>query len=92
MTQGRVDLFERVESASAQCAEDAHENGLGVGAVSGLVAVGVLAQNHGGPDLALGEVIVGRHAGMIEKREQVALMPPQPLDDALDVSVISRAR
>ena len=62
MVPGVVDFVEGVESASAEGAENAHEDGLGRGAVIGLVAVGVLAQDHGGADLVLGEVVVRRDA------------------------------
>ena len=79
-------------AALLQGAEDAHQNGLGLGPVLAAVGVAVLPRNHGWSDLTFAVVVVERDFGMVQEREQLRAMPPKPLHQAARVALFPRPR
>jgi len=84
----RDDGLDGVVAALFEGAEDRNQHRLAVGALPAAVAVAVLANNHRRPDRPFRRIVVESSAGLIQKRELVVLMTPQPLDQTLRMAVL----
>ena len=83
-----VDGGDGVMATLFQGAEDAHQDGLTIGATLAAVAVAVLSNNDGRADDPLGMVVVERNPRLVQKREQVLAMTTKTLDEAIRLRVV----
>lgn len=67
-------------AALFQSAEDGHQHGMCICANFAAVSVAVFPDDYRRTHLALGMVVVEWDPGVIQEREQVALVPSQPRD------------
>ena len=79
-----------VVAAFFQGEEDAHEDGLHIGAVGAAVAVAVFADDDRRADGPFGEVVVEGNFGVIQEREQVVAMPAEALDQPPRLGTVPR--
>lgn len=78
-SEGGFEGLERVVAAEFEGSVDAHEDGLGCGALLGAVGLAVFAEDDGRTDHAFGEVVLERDVRLVQKREQVIARPRQTL-------------
>src|SRR5512135_2122524 len=73
-----------------QRAIDAHQYRLSVGSPLAPVAVAVLADHHCRTNRSLGVVVVEGNIRVVQERQQVVAMTPQPFDQTLRLRVVPR--
>ena len=69
--EGVGDGLGGVEAAELERAVDAHEHGLGGGALLTAIRLAVLPQDDGRTNLSFAEVVVIRHIRVVQEREQI---------------------
>ena len=71
-----------------QRAVDTHQHRLSVRTTIAAVRVAVLANDHRGTNGPFGMIVLERHAGFVQKREQVLPMSPQTFDQPTSIRVL----
>ena len=88
--EGIVDGGDGVMPTLFQGAEDAHQDGLAIGATLAAVAVTVFANDDGRADNPLGMIVVERNSRLVHKREQVVAVTAQAFDQTLGLLLFPR--
>ena len=83
----REHMLDGVESLELGGAKQAHQDGVGLGAVLGAILLTDLAGEDSGAHLLFGVVVVGADLGVVEEGEHLLAMAPKAFDESLGIGI-----